>query len=320
MRSNLSRPLRGGSWKRLGTTLLLALSAMAVAGGVTIAAEEPGPADGVQASIAADAVVPDAKVTLEARRLPLSEVLAAISRQSKTALAIAPDAFAKEPRVTMAVSQMPLREWMESLATLYDARWEATGVAAFRLQSAGYSENQKGVRHMGSWYEYWEWPDQQAKRPAYLPRHAAPDWKGLVDNHLDLDAVTTAGVPFVNAPAELQQAARAAVESQVANGLLWNAMLLNAAKGPLTISVARPAGGLTVTSQNKAGRVTRTIHTPSPLAADILLGGVVLVEQFDFRPATRGRELLDDRSLFKQLDPNAPGRGQVQAPAQNGGR
>jgi hypothetical protein len=225
--------------RKTSAASLLAFSTFAVASHAAIAAETnaapPALNTMLESGLAADVVVPDAKITLEARRLPLREVVAAVAKQTKVALTIAPDTFDREPKLTLALTQMPLREWMESLATLYDVRWESNGPDAFRLQASGRSEGARGLRRMGTEYNYWNWSYRQAQRPDYLPARAVPDWKGMVDDNLDLNALNTTGVPFTAAPPELQKQVRATVEHHIATELLLNALRLDLARGPLSL-------------------------------------------------------------------------------------
>lgn len=302
------------------TTSLPVFAALALTAGATMAAEsKPAPPTNaiLESGLAAGLAVPEVKVTLEARRLPLRQVLAAVEKQTKVALTVAPDTFIQEPKLTLAVMQMPLREWMESLATLYDVRWEASGPGAFELQSSGRSEVARGLRRMGTEYNYWAWPFQRAHRPDYLPERIAPDWKGLVDNNLDLKTLNNTGVPLTDAPPELQQAVRAVVEHDIATKLLLDALLLDVAKGPLAISFAKPPGGAGWTV-NKGRRNEKSSFTPYSVSADISGRYGVGVGRVELRPPSGGRELLNDPGLFAPLNPNAPNLTQVAAPAQGG--
>jgi hypothetical protein len=225
---------------------LLGLSAVAMNASIAMAAEGNSTTarvdNGIEATIPVGSVLPNSNITLEAHRLPLGEVMAAVRKQTGVTFSIAPATFLKEPKLTLAITELPLREWMESLAEMYGARWEAIGDNSFRLQSAGLSETEKGLKRIGSWYNYWRWSFQEGKRPDYLPQPVVPDWKDLVDNNLDLKAIATTGVSFTDAPPELQQAVREVVERSNAIELLTDALLLNATKGPLYIFVERPDG------------------------------------------------------------------------------
>lgn len=284
-------------WSRsAGLTCLLALSAAPQAGAVAAPAEP---------AIAADVRVPEAKVTLEARHLPLSQVLAEVKKQTGANLTIAAGTFAHEPKLTLSVTTMPLRECMESLAKLYDVVWQAAGANAFELRLSGLSEDEKALRHMGSAYNYWAWPFDDGRRPEYLPPRAAPDWKALVDDNLDLNAITTTGVPLADAPTELQQATRTEIEHKVAADLLLDTLLLNAAHGPLSISTARTPG-LSGYILNQGKRNEKKFLHPNPLNVDITNKDGVSLGRFYLRPPTRGRELLSEHDVFPWVDPNAP--------------
>jgi len=294
--SQMRLPGARREFRRVGAACLLALSLGAAFSSRALCADEPpSPArDGV---LAADAVVPEAKLTLEARRLPLSQVLAAVKQQTGAELTVAEGTFAREPKMTMAVSEMPLREWMESLAKLYDVKWQAAGPKSFQMKPSQISQGERGVRHMGSWFNAWAWPFEDEKRPKYLPPRVVPDWKGLVDNNLDLQAITTTGVPLAGAPAELQQAVRDSVQREVALRLLYESLLLNAAHEPLSLSVARPPGtsGYVL---NPGRRDEKSFLSPNPVSVDVNSWDGKTVGRFDFRPPSRGRELLSEWALF----------------------
>lgn len=294
-----TRPLTTRRWK-IGAFCLLALCCAFP----VMAAEEPNviPGGAAGAIIAPDANVPQASVTLEARRLPLSQVLVEVKKQTGVDLTSAEGTFAREPKVTMAVSEMPLREWMESLGALYEVAWRSTGPNAFQMRPSGRSQNGIGVRHIGTAYNYWGRPAYDGRRPEYLPARVAPDWKALVDNNLDLEAITTTGVPLAQAPAELQRAVRAAIEQDVAQDLLFNTVLVNTVKGPISIRVARPPGGLEYVFK-PGQRNEKRVSTAFPLSADINDVYGQTLGRLDFQPSSRGRELLNDPTLFAPSDP-----------------
>ncbi len=318
----ISRILSLAVWRgrqRGGAPYLLA-AALICAASTTMAAEEPKAATAApaEAVIPVDAVVPQAKVTLEARRLPLSQVLAEVKKQAGANLTMGEGTFAREPKLTLSVTEMPLREWMESLGALYDVVWQEAGPNTFALHPSEHSEKEKVLRHIGTSYNFWNWPAFDGHRPEYLPGRG-PDWKALVDHNLDLKAITTTGVPLADAPAELQQAVHAVIEQDVAKDLLSDTVLLNAANGPLRITVARPpgSGGYTI---HAGQRNAKRVSVPLPLAVNILDPYGQTVGRFYSLPSSRGSELLNERELFPPTNPAAPPAAVGQQAEQQGGR
>lgn len=237
--------------------------------------------------------VPDATITLEARRLPLPEVLAAVEKQGGVTLQIAPGTFARAPKLTMAVAQMPLREWMDTLAKLYDVRWQANGAQTFALQTCGRDELAHDIRLVGELYNYeWDWFYRDGM-PDYLKGRPVFPWKQVVDDNLDLAALNAKGVDLSTTPAELQQAVRHDIERQVAVQVLEWYRQLDGATDPLTIAFAKPPGGTSITDVD-GPRAGTTVFTPHPVTADIRNHFNMTIMNFRMAPSQRGRDFFDD--------------------------
>ena len=254
------------------------------------------------AGVAKAVVVPDTKITLETRSLPLPQVLSAVQKQSGVTLSITPGTFAREPKVTMAVTQMPLREWMNALGNLYDVRWVANGPGSFEVRSTGRDALASALRTIGMVYDYnGEWylaggmPNYLASRPTF-------PWKQTVDENLDIAALNNQGVEWKDVPPDLQKAVREAVKRRIARDVLGQYRQLDGATGPLTITFAKRPGGLTVTN----GYNGKSKFTPYPVEATIIDHNGMAVTKLDMVPSARGRDLL--------VDPHAGLRQMAAAP------
>lgn len=75
----------------------------------------------------------DKKVSLEAKRQNLPEVLAAVGRQTGTTLSVAPEGGLDKKLVTARIDAMNLYDFMGALARTYVAEWHRTNAGGYAL-------------------------------------------------------------------------------------------------------------------------------------------------------------------------------------------
>ena len=151
-----------------------------------------------------DKVKLGAKITLQAKRQPLSEVLATLSAQS--GIALDGGELATTKRVTLSVRDMELRDAMASLEELYQADWQVQGENQYQLRPRTLLPWQRTLAQLGnlSLWGYYRTDWSRPFAPPYLTAEYAFDWEGLLKK-MDIKAVSSPeGVPLSTLPPELQ--------------------------------------------------------------------------------------------------------------------
>lgn len=224
----------------------------------------------------------DGGVTLEAKRMPLADVLKSFGKQSGATLD--GGAFAARP-VTLGVRDMSLRDAMSVLERLYDATWQRTGDRAYALQAVDRPDWQKQLARMGcaACWGYWRDPFMRQAAPPYLSLDELPDWPALIAEVGVEKLQAPEGVAFADLPEHVQSALRHAGRfHQLQHGLREFAeqyhLLEVAQRDYLTVRVKR--NGMT------QGLSVEEMQGLPPLAATLLDGNRPLNKHADL-PATQ---------------------------------
>ncbi len=147
-------------------------------------------------------------ITLEARRMPLAEVLAALSKRSGVELD--GGALSATKRVTLSVQDMNVRDVMSALEDLYQASWQARGAAGYVLQERQVQPWQRSLAQLGN-IDNWGFYNTNWSRPfapPYLTPRYAFDWQALM-NELGEDKLQSPeGVLFSSLPPKTQSEIR----------------------------------------------------------------------------------------------------------------
>lgn len=144
------------------------------------------------------------KVTLQAKRQPLSEVLKTLSAQS--GIALDGGELATTKRVTLSVRDMELSDAMAALEELYQADWQAQGENQYQLRPRTLVSWQRTLGQLGNFrlWGYYRTNWSRPFAPPYLTAEYAFDWEGLL-KEMDIKAVSSPeGVPLSALPPELQ--------------------------------------------------------------------------------------------------------------------
>lgn len=157
-----------------------------------------------------------AKVSLEAKRRPLKDIVGDLKKQSGVALALAPDAPPASAPVTLRVSEMPLWKMMASLSRIYGATWSKNG-AAYTLRSAKLDPLDLGMLRRGFWYRwrlhYLDTYNLQQRENSALARE--------ILRHVRRDQLNSPqGAPFSDVPQELRDQVRKYLQEEDAQRIL----------------------------------------------------------------------------------------------------
>ncbi len=149
-----------------------------------------------------------AKVSLEARQMPLSELLVALQQQSGIAFAVADEFPSAQTLLTLRLNQTPLASLMGSLSRIYGVHWdEENGTWMLRASDQG-SLQVAIARSVGA--DGHMMPLKQA-RQAQEQADLVAEIYDSVDSEL-WKAPT--GVPLISLPAQLQQRLRQSRENE----------------------------------------------------------------------------------------------------------
>ena len=176
-----------------------------------------------------------AKITLQAKRMPLSEVLAALSQQSGITL----NGGATTKRVTLSVHDMELREAMVALEDLYQADWQAQGEKGYLLHQREMLPWQRNLAQLGNIddWGYYRTRWSRSFAPPYLTTTYAYDWQELLDS-LDRQALESPeGVPFSSLPPEMQSEIRRVTSWEIKHQAIEGAALRNQAETNWTLRI-----------------------------------------------------------------------------------
>lgn len=89
------------------------------------------------------------QITLEAKHLPLSTLLAQVSEQSGVNIALSPNSSLSQKLVTARISQMNLFDFMGAIGRTYNAAWSKAG-GAFILTPKDDDAIAEGISQMGT--------------------------------------------------------------------------------------------------------------------------------------------------------------------------
>lgn len=150
------------------------------------------------------------KISLEAKRMPLAQVLDALSKQSGVALD--GGALSATKRVTLSVTDMDAREVMTALEDLYQATWQPRGEAAggYVLQARAMLPWQRNLAQLGN-IHYWGFYRTNGDRsyaPPYLTRRYAFGWDALMNELGEEPLQSPQGVLFSSLPPATQKEIR----------------------------------------------------------------------------------------------------------------
>ena len=155
-----------------------------------------------------DVTALQAKVSLEARQMPLSDLLAELKKQSGVAFAVA-DAFpASQTLLTLRLNQTPLASLMGSLSRIYGVRWnEENGVWMLRASDKD-ALHLAVARTVGA--DGYLMPEKQLRRA-----QEQADLVAEIYDSVEPEAWQAPdGVPLNKLPAELQQRLRQSREDE----------------------------------------------------------------------------------------------------------
>lgn len=103
------------------------------------------------------------KISLEARRMPLRELLAEAQKQGGIALQATADSPAVRALMTARLKDMTLATLMLSLARIYDVRWAKDG-AAYTMHASDNDElSYRMIRYQGQNWTYTTVPDREIR-------------------------------------------------------------------------------------------------------------------------------------------------------------
>lgn len=255
------------------------------------------------------------EISLEAKRLPLREIVAQLQKQSGVSLSLGADAPA-DKTLTALVTKMPLATFLETLSRVYGVSWEKVGDA---YQMRG---NQRGELHLqllqvGDPYRYrfrfmfYNRTDREQNRVA-LGR--------AVVKQVGLEALKTPqGVAFESLAKPLQERVKYAIEESAAERMStmlyqFNALLTQElTHGELDLHFANGVG---LQANNPNGNVMRThpmifndfqFNVTSSVGPPEMLQ--FFVESRDGQLSTPVFELISRSSWQEPQSPaNAPGR------------
>lgn len=157
------------------------------------------------------------KVSLEARRLALRDLLAQLQKQSAITLTAAEDAPTAETRVTARVKDMSLATFMGVLSRLYGVRWAKGGGNSYVMHGSDRGELHRKLLQMGDPVRY------RFRYDFYTRRERQEGNKALANEVLQaVDATalhSNEGVALSSLPVVLQERVRRAVQEPSAERL-----------------------------------------------------------------------------------------------------
>lgn len=147
-----------------------------------------------------------AMVSLEAKRLSIAELLSELQKQSQVTYSLAGDIPVTKSRLTLRVEKMPLWNLMGALSRLYGFEWEKKADAAYVMHQS--SQNELDVQLLRisqpATFPLFATPQQSQEAKEYL----AEAMQEISDNIDPQAASTDAGLPFVALVPPLQQKLR----------------------------------------------------------------------------------------------------------------
>lgn len=155
------------------------------------------------------------KVSLEAKRLLLRELLVELQRQSGVTLAASEQSPAATARVTMRVKDMPLSTFMNALSRLYGVEWTKNAGGEYVMRSEARGEMLAKVLRVSARAMHTtpqEGEEQRRQKTALADEIVRP---------LDVNALKSpAGVPIAALPEALRQKLRRHIEGRSVDELL----------------------------------------------------------------------------------------------------
>lgn len=194
--------------------------------------------EAVAAPLSADALKGEAalqaKVSFEAKRRPLAEVLAEVQKQSGVTVQAAPDSPAQTARLTARVKDMTLAELMGALSGLYGVEWLRSGDKSYLMRSGPALEAKLLQAGDPGWFRFWQVEGRRPVAPKHLTLEAPVDWLSEITRQVPLEdlmvdaadlkmgdeASSDKGVPVSQLPAELQRKLRRYMETEAGLSLL----------------------------------------------------------------------------------------------------
>lgn len=153
-----------------------------------------------------------AKVTIEARRQPLSEFLASVSAKQPVALKVPPQLL-QEALVTVHVENYPLSQLMLSLQSLYNFRWSRVSAQEYVLDTPVGTKLDAAVGQLGDM----DWLDFRLHKPQPHPPGEEPivNWTPDVVAMTDVRQLRSpGGVPFNELSEDVQRGIRGRLEAR----------------------------------------------------------------------------------------------------------
>ena len=158
-------------------------------------------------------------ISLEAKRLPLSELLAAVAKKSGVSLKVAAGAAVQGAVFTGYIQDMPLRSLMSTLSRLYGVIWTKSGEQQFTMHDSEHGELYVKLLQRGDLYV--PRTMQEARQEIQQRQRAV---RGLVQeilNTVGMPALhSREGVPFSALPPLLQSSLRRSMEEGAAGSLI----------------------------------------------------------------------------------------------------
>lgn len=209
------------------------------------------------------------KVSFEARRRLLRDLLSDLQKRSGVMLRAGHGSPAASVRVTARVKEMPLANLMNALSRLYGVVWTKDADNVYTMRASDRPELQVKMLQLGDpyWFRYRE-------RTPTGHREREQRRNGLADEimkHVDAGALSSLeGVPVSTLPVELQIKLRRYVEEEVASELASAQRRAVEAldQQPWSLHFAPPPGATIRVRTNKGGVTIPTSPSVSVHARD----------------------------------------------------
>jgi hypothetical protein len=150
-----------------------------------------------------------AKMSFEAKRQPLAELLAELQKQSGVKLTLAADA--PQVRVTAYVQELSQAEDMNALTRLYGTKWSRDAENTYTLHGSGLSELEQTLIKVGdvnaAEYRFWGRQRQEAEQVSLKLRNGGANEPLLARQK---------GMSFSDLSKDTQQALRQHMETRMA--------------------------------------------------------------------------------------------------------
>lgn len=162
------------------------------------------------------------KVSFEAVRRPLSDLLLDLSQQSGVKLTASAGSLATARVVTARVREMPLSDVLSAFSRLYGVTWTKAGDRQYAMNASGRSELDLRVSQLGNlaWFRHWREHNRNSA-PKHLKIAMPVDWPAEILPHVDIKALrASTGVPISSLPEKIQQGLRRVKEEQWAEQII----------------------------------------------------------------------------------------------------